>query len=302
VRRLRPDVIYALLNWQAVPFAHHVLKRNPGVPFVWHLKEGPLACHEQGTWDLLVDLCTRSDGQVYSSPEMKAWLDAFLPPRRGADLSMVLDGDLPKADWFDGEPARRLSDSDGECHTVVCGRPIGLDPGIIGDLSSHGIHVHLHGTSYRHIPPEWLRQAQALGAGRFHVHPHVHQDHWVSELSRYDAGWLHFFRSSNGGEVQRLRWPDMNYPARLATLAAAGVPWLQRDNSGHTVATQAVARELEVGIFWQETEALAQLMRDRAAVDRARASMWRNRHLFTFDHHADRLLEFFRTVVAARPG
>jgi hypothetical protein len=68
------------------------------------------------------------------------------------------------------------------------------------------------------------------------------------------------------------------------------------------VATQALARELEVGIFWQETEALAQLMRDRAAVDRARASMWRNRRLFTFDHHADRLLDFFRTVIAARRG
>lgn len=36
VRRLQPDVIYALLNWQAVPFAHQVLTDNPGVPFVWH--------------------------------------------------------------------------------------------------------------------------------------------------------------------------------------------------------------------------------------------------------------------------
>ncbi|HEU5423902.1 MAG TPA: glycosyltransferase family A protein, partial [Nitrolancea sp.] len=35
IRRVRPDVIYALLNWQAVPFAHHVLTENPGIPFVW---------------------------------------------------------------------------------------------------------------------------------------------------------------------------------------------------------------------------------------------------------------------------
>ncbi len=41
IRALRPDIIYALLNWQAVPFARRVLADNPGVPFVWHFKEGP---------------------------------------------------------------------------------------------------------------------------------------------------------------------------------------------------------------------------------------------------------------------
>ena len=32
VRRIQPDVIYALLNWQAVPFVHSVLGQNPGIP------------------------------------------------------------------------------------------------------------------------------------------------------------------------------------------------------------------------------------------------------------------------------
>ncbi|HEX8199412.1 MAG TPA: glycosyltransferase family 2 protein, partial [Isosphaeraceae bacterium] len=73
VRRIKPDVIYALLNWQAVPFAHRVLAENPGVPFVWHFKEGPFICLEKGTWSQLIDLTTRSDGQIYSSPEMRDW-------------------------------------------------------------------------------------------------------------------------------------------------------------------------------------------------------------------------------------
>lgn len=33
-----PDVIYALLNWQAAPFAHEVLMATPGIPFIWHFK------------------------------------------------------------------------------------------------------------------------------------------------------------------------------------------------------------------------------------------------------------------------
>ena len=38
----------------------------------------------------------------------------------------LLDGDLPKRDWFDAPRTPLLSDSDGEIHTVVPGRPIVL--------------------------------------------------------------------------------------------------------------------------------------------------------------------------------
>jgi hypothetical protein len=67
VKRIRPDVIYALLDWKAVPFVHEVPRRNPGIPFVWHFKEGPFICLEHGWWDKLVELYIRSDGQIYVS-------------------------------------------------------------------------------------------------------------------------------------------------------------------------------------------------------------------------------------------
>jgi glycosyltransferase involved in cell wall biosynthesis len=38
IRAVRPDVVYALLNWQAVPFAAHVRRAAPDVPFDWHFK------------------------------------------------------------------------------------------------------------------------------------------------------------------------------------------------------------------------------------------------------------------------
>ena len=65
IKAIKPDVIYALLNWQAVPFAHHVLMNNPGVPFIWHFKEGPFICLEKGTWRELIDLHTLS--QLFQS-------------------------------------------------------------------------------------------------------------------------------------------------------------------------------------------------------------------------------------------
>ncbi len=49
IEHVQPVVIYALLNWQAVPFAPEVLSAGSGVPFVWHFKEGPFICLEKGT-------------------------------------------------------------------------------------------------------------------------------------------------------------------------------------------------------------------------------------------------------------
>ncbi|HET7093628.1 MAG TPA: glycosyltransferase family 2 protein, partial [Thermomicrobiales bacterium] len=133
-RRIAPDVIYALLNWQAVPFARRILDDNPGIPFVWHFKEGPFICLEHGTWNDLIELYRRADGRISSSPEMRAWFATVAPETADGGPHLALDGDLPKRDWFGAERAPRLSDADGELHTVVPGRPIGLPPKTVAEL------------------------------------------------------------------------------------------------------------------------------------------------------------------------
>ncbi len=80
----------------------------------------------------------------------------------------------------------------------------------------------------------------------------------------------------------------------------AGLPMLQGDNTGSIAATQTLARELDLGLFFTDMADLAAQLRDRERLDRLRASVWRQRHTFTFDHHADRLIAFFRQVIAAR--
>ena len=298
VRRLRPDVIYALLNWQTVPFAHQVLLDNPGIPFVWHFKEGPFICLEQGLWPQLVDLYSRSDGQVYSSPELRDWFDLFLPGGAGHDRSLVLDGDLPKREWFDAPPSPRLSAADGQIHTVVPGRPIGLHPWTVGELAAQGIHLHFYGDFTQGVWRSWIEKVHALAPGYLHLHPNVDQDRWVAEFSRYDAGWLHVFQSENEGDLRRANWDDLNYPARIATLVAAGLPLLQYDNGGARVAAQTLARELDLGLFFADMADLRAQLLDESRMAQLRGSVWRQRHLFTFDHHADRLVDFFRHVVA----
>ncbi|HEX6293279.1 MAG TPA: glycosyltransferase [Herpetosiphonaceae bacterium] len=299
VRRIRPDVIYALLNWQTVAFCHQVLLDNPGVPFVWHFKEGPFICLEKGLWSHLIDLQTRSDGQIYSSPELRDWFYTVVPGLRDQP-ALVLDGDLPKREWFTTARSPRRSASDGQIHTVVPGRPIGLHPWVVGELAEQGIHLHFYGDFTQGIWHSWIEKALRVAEGYLHLHPNVDQRQWVSEFSQYDAGWIHVFKSENQGDLRRSNWDDLNYPARIATLVAAGVPLIQLDNPDAIVAAQTLARQLDIGVFFSEIPQLREQLRDETRMAQLRENVWRQREQFSFDAHADRLLAFFRSVIEQR--
>ena len=298
VRELQPDIIYGLLNWQAVPFAHEVLTADLGVPFVWHFKEGPWFSRLHGHWAELVELHLRSDGVVYSTPELREWFAVTVPGTRGRP-SHVLDGDLPKAEWLVGEQSSLLSAADGDVHTVIAGRPMGPPPEVLGALANAGVHVHVYSEKAHSQMREWVQAVRRVAPGHLHLHPQVDQEEWIREFSQYDAGWLHDIRSSNGGDLHAAGWDDLNYPARLGTLAAAGVPMIQRDNSGSVVATQNLVREHDLGLFWREPDDLVQALRDTSRMDGLRKSVWTQRSRFTFDAHVDGLVSFFRGILAA---
>ncbi|MDB5248316.1 MAG: glycosyl transferase [Segetibacter sp.] len=298
IKRIQPDIIYALLNWQAVPIAHQVLKANTGIPFVWHFKEGPFICMEKGTWNELIELYNKADGRIYTSDEMKWWLDEFTSKEKHS-LDYVLDGDLPKKDWFNQPQSKLLSDSTpGEFHTVVPGRPIGLHPHNVVELMEQKIHLHFYGDFTQGQWLQWIEKTHKMAPGYLHIHPNVDQENWVKEFSQYDAGWLHFFKSENNSEIRRSNWDDLNIPARMATLAIAGIPMLQADNEGHIVATQSLVKKLGIGLLFQDIEELGQLMRNRQLMMNLRENVWNKRELFLFDHHAGSLVQFFRNVIA----
>ena len=302
IARIKPDLIYAQLNWQAVPFAHEVLMSTAGIPFVWHFKEGPFICMEKGTWPQLIDLFRYADGRMFASAEMRDWFDTVVPGLSRTRPCFVLDGDLPKKDWFEQSAGELLSSCSGEIHTVVPGRPMGLHPQTVAELAQRGVHLHFYGDFTQGQWREWIAKARALAPAHLHLHANVEQARWVQEFSRYDAGWLHAFVSENHGELRRANWDDLNIPARMATLAAAGLPMIQRANPGAIVASQTLARELGIGVFYDTVAGLAHQLRERSAMEAVRANVWAQRALFTFDHHVPDLVAFFRTVIASASG
>ena len=97
VKEIKPDIIYATLNYGAVPLAYEVLRKVPEIPFVWHFKEGPFLCMQKGTWSELIELYNSADGKIYLNPEIKRWYEQFIPE---TGLSFILDGYLPKSNYF----------------------------------------------------------------------------------------------------------------------------------------------------------------------------------------------------------
>ena len=246
--------------------------------------------------DELIELYENADLKIYCSYEMKAWFEEFLREDDNS-LSFVLDGDLPKKDWFTAPRSPLLSKKDGAFHTVVPGRPIGLHPYNVEELAKENIHLHFYGDFTHGQWKEWIEKSHKLAPGFLHIHPNVDQENWVKEFSQYDAGWLHFFQSENFGELARASWDDLNIPARMSTLALAGLPMLQKNNDGHSVAIQSLSKKLKLGLFFDTMHELKQLLENDELMAEARNSVWQQRHLFTFDHHADTLIAFFKNVI-----
>lgn len=298
VRDLQPEVIYAQQNWRAVPLAHAVLQAGLDAPLVWHFKEAPQRCITRGTWPQLRDLMRGADACLVASPEEQAWFEEAIAD--GTATMDVLDGDLPKAVRFRGEPAPRLSASDGVPHVACVGRPVGLGPDLVGILADAGVHVHLHGLVDAPGPGgrwrDWIDEARARAPDHLHLHGHVPAHRWVAELSVYDAGLMHRVPSHNGGDIGASSWDDLNLPARISTYAAAGLPLLAPHQPGHRVAVQQLIRRTSAGLLYDDPRHLAAQLTDGDRVGTGRRAMAEHRLTFSFDAHVERLERLFREV------
>jgi hypothetical protein len=74
---------------------------------------------------------------------------------------------------------------------------------------------------------------------------------------------------------------------------------IQKNNAGARVAIQALAQERDLSVFYSSIPDLGSQLRETDCMDGLRDSVWRQRDQFTFDAHADELIAFFRSVIAA---
>ena len=295
IRKIKPDIIYAQSNTIAIPLAHEVLTNKGDVPMVWHFKEGPFVGMKRGHHAKLIDLYTRAEGVLYVNPEMKRWYETYTGKRHG--LSGIMDGDMPPKAYFTDRFSPKLSAVDCAFHTVAPGRIVGISPDEMRQFAEHNIHVHLYTTFHFHRRANLVESMKKAAPLHFHLHPHCDSENWVEEFSRYDAGWLHRFESENEGDILRATWDDLNMPCRMNTLAAAGLPMIQYDNSGHIVAMQEHIKKIDCGIFYKDAKDLREQLANSQRMETLRRNVIQNRFRFCFDEYVPCLTDFFNQVI-----
>ena len=209
-----------------------------------------------------------------------------------------MDGDMPPIEHFSNQFSPKLSATDGALHTVVPGRLIGVGANEMHQLADKNIHVHLYTENLHERRDSFINSMKKAAPSHFHSHPNCTPEKWVEEFSRYDAGWLHSFKSENEGDIMRATWDDLNMPARMNTLAAAGLPMIQFDNSGHIVAMQEHIKKINAGIFYKDADNLKAQLADRQLMEKLSNNMIQNRMCFCFDEYIPRLLDFFNQVIS----
>lgn len=295
IARIQPDIIYALLSTSAIELAHEVLEAGTGIPFVWHFKEGPHEAQKAGLWGKLIDLYAKSDGCIYLNDEEQRWIEMFTP-RRSTATTLLLDGDLPPAANFSDSFSPKLSDSDGEIHTVVAGRMVGITPNDYRILAKNGINLHIY--SENMTANEDFLPYINIDSSHFHIHSHCPQQKWAEEFSRYDAGWLHCIDSCNNGNILNVTWADINLPARISTYLVAGIPMIQKRNGNHIFAQRSYLKPYDIDIPFDNMQELASSLRNSSFLNKKRQNVLAVRHNFSFEAHEEELVDFFRRIIS----
>ena len=295
IMKIKPDIMYCMLNSGCVPFVYDVVRKCPEIPFVWHFKEGPSVCLKRGYWDKLIYLYRYASGRIFLNKAVQEWYSQYLPNDEAP--TMIMDGDLPKADYFKDNFSKKLSDGSDEIHTVVAGRLIGLSKEGFEVLVGNKIHVHLYLENYFDSNGRIIESFRNKHPNYFHYHPHVAAELWTEEFSKFDAGWLHCCNSFNFGNLTIATWDDLNMPARMNTYAAAGIPFIIPANNNSIVASRDFATELGVAIAFESYEVLAKKLRQEVKTRKCAHNMMLHRMKFSFDYYVPQLIKLFRLSI-----
>jgi hypothetical protein len=219
-----------------------------------------------------------------------------------------MDSDLPSRDFLNDRFAPKLSDQDGEIHTVCVGRPLGID---LVEAALNGINVHVYGNNVddvARVVAHGLRLggfARLPGLARRYIHLHAPlqptggsleeiratKHRWVEEFSRYDAGWSYVKRP--------LPWPRLEdeavVPNRHATYLLAGLPIIAERLPGYYRYDSLNQHRVAID-FCRDYAQLAVQLRDRSKLGEFSENVRRCRELFTFDATLDALIEYFQNV------
>ena len=266
--------------------------------------------------NLDLELVRALDGQIFCNPQKLRYWTASRP-EGGCELDLgcerqviaFMDSDLPSREFMNERFSSKLSDRDGEIHTVCVGRPFGID---LVSAARHGIHIHIYGNEVddvARIVSQGLRLSgyARLGIASRYIHLHsslqptggslaeirATKAKWVEEFSRYDAGWSYVKRP--------LPWPRLEdaavIPNRHGTYLMAGLPIIIEPMPGFYRYDSLKQHGAAIDFRPDDYAVLAARLRERATLLEMTQNARSCRAQFTFDATIDALEDYFRRVL-----
>lgn len=89
----------------------------------------------------------------------------------------------------------------------------------------------------------------------------------------------------------------VNIPARINTLAAAGLPMILNNNEGNICAQQSYVCGRGMGLVYNRIDDLIELLKDKEQLSLIAGNVMSERVRLTFDSHVSVLTDFFRKTM-----
>lgn len=229
---------------------------------------------------------TQADGVIYTTEHMR---ENMLRKCGGNPERTFVLGNYPLSSFGQVKRLQKLSQEDGELHCVYEGHIVDssnsqnvvhrfFEP-IFIRLSQLGIHVHI----YSSCVPEYLKQLDRRNPNIHYEGNYIGQE-LIREMTRYDLGLLMF-------PLTDTTYLEISSPNKLTEYIAAGLPVVTNIKSYADI----LASNNCGGVLDLESSDVISKMREYKKI--SISSDFCDRHGFTMDSNADRLLEFYKKVI-----
>lgn len=322
INKEKIDIIYSL--FQVYNPGLWVDTKGRNIPDIWAALRRIFSDRSKGLFDIPIvrhwgfdvhyidlELIPLFDGHIFCNKEKYlSWITPQGAKESGIDLPydpnkfMFMDGDLPKQEFMNNSFSRKLSDIDGQIHTVCIGRPLGIN---YVEAANRGIHIHIYCNNYDDIVQMMahqlsFRDLSAVIGAYVHIHPSLQtavnstwdeikalKNRWVSEFSQYDAGWsyVHIKR----GEFFEGK---AAIPNRLSTYVLAGLPIISEQMPGYY--RYDILREQGIHIDLVNYDDLQERLKDKDFLSTKSECVKSCREKFSFDYHIDGLIDYFERI------
>jgi hypothetical protein len=327
LRDRKIDIVYSL--FQVYDASLWAREAAAGVEDVWSQLRRLLVARSAGAFDVPIvrhwgfdvhnldlEVVRALDGQIFCNRQkLRYWTLPRAAGGCGLDLGCdrqavsYLDSDLPWREFMNDRFSPKLSERDGEIHTVCIGRPLGID---LVSAARQGINVHVYGNQVDDIATivshglslAGFAQLRGLVGRYVHLHPALQpiggtlsdiravKDRWVEEFSRYDAGWSYVKRP--------FPWPRLEdeaaIPNRLGTYLLAGLPIITERLAGFDRYDLLSQRGVALDFSTKDYARLAADLRQKERLGELTENARRCREQFTFDATIDRLFGFLQQI------